>query len=168
MARHLSKNRKKFDFIAQHKYEKKDSDKKKKNQTYSKFVLCLEKGEPEFILPQLQQSNHNYVTLLLKAKAPKEGSAELLLWLECFVNAIIQLEIAGIYHEDLNFRNTIKIVVKNSNDRDEKEKLKQYLYKLIDFNYAFKVCYTVAEEESKCPYLDELKSNTEKIIELWL
>ena len=47
------------------------------------------------------------------------------------MNGVLELQKHGIFHADLEFRNTIQV-------KDESGR-REYVYKIIDFDYAFKV-----------------------------
>lgn len=55
----------------------------------------------------------------------------MLKWIICLVDGILELQEFGLFHADLAFRNTISVPSSN-NPSDS-------VYKLIDFDYAFKV-----------------------------
>jgi hypothetical protein len=85
--------------------------------------LVLEIGSDDFLLP-VNSRPSDYA-----AKLRKQGSAAVLDWISCFVKGIIELQQLGLFHPDLTFRNTIKAKTIRSGD----------VFKIIDFDYAFKV-----------------------------
>ena len=60
----------------------------------------------------------------------------------------------GIFHADLEFRNTIQL--------EEGNELRKFTYKIIDFDYAFKV---VEREGEKHP---SLFRHTREILTFWI
>ncbi len=66
--------------------------------------MKIEKGLPEFIIDPARQSNYNYACLILN-----NGRREVLNWMICLVEGILELQSCEIFHADLNFRNTIKV-----------------------------------------------------------
>jgi hypothetical protein len=77
------------------------------------------------------------------------GPANVFGWIRDIALAIEELESLGIYHADLAFRNTIKVTQRNQN-----------VFKLIDFDKAFKVYPT----ESK----DKAFESTKNLLNFWL
>ena len=73
-------------------------------------------------------------------------------WISCLVNGILELQRLGIFHADLEFRNTIQL-----------EEGGRKVYKIIDFDWAFKVKRGEEEEEHL-----SLFEHTKKIIRFWL
>ena len=76
----------------------------------------------------------------------------MLKWISCLMNGIIELQRLGIVHADLEFRNTIQL-----------EEGGRTIYKIIDFDWAFKV-RKLKEEEKHL----SLFEHTKKIIRFWL
>jgi hypothetical protein len=77
------------------------------------------------------------------------GPANVFGWIRDIAKAIEELESLGIYHADLRFRNTIKVT-----QRD------QDIFKVIDFDKAFKVFSTEAG--------DKVFEFTKKMLKFWL
>jgi hypothetical protein len=74
-------------------------------------------------------------------------------WICCVVVGILELQQLGIFHPDLAFRNTIKV----DTIRDG------WVFKIIDFDYAFKVAECKYE-----PRKGALLATTRAIITFWL
>ena len=72
-------------------------------------------------------------------------------WTSCLVNGILELQRLGIFHADLEFRNTIQL-----------EEGGRKVYKIIDFDWAFKVRGGKEEKHQS------LFEHTKKIIRFWL
>lgn len=93
--------------------------------------MKVEEGLASFI-PDHSQNPSDIFYLLLQ-----QGPAQVLNWIRCFVKGILELQHAGIFHADLCLRNTIQ--------REEKGRT---VYKIIDFDYAFKVSRHSAKLET--------------------
>jgi RIO-like serine/threonine protein kinase len=78
------------------------------------------------------------------------GPAHVFGWIRDIALGVEELESLGIYHADLKFRNTIRIVV------DENE----CLFKVIDFDKVFKVISTEAK--------DKAFESTNNLLDYWL
>jgi hypothetical protein len=74
-------------------------------------------------------------------------------WISSVVVAILELQQLGIFHPDLTFRNTIKT----------KANGEEQIFKVIDFDYAFKVAACEYE-----PRKGALLAATRAIIMFWL
>ena len=79
------------------------------------------------------------------------GKNQLLRWISCLIKGIIELQRLGIFHADLEFRNTIQL-----------EEGEETIYKIIDFDWAFKV-----RGGKDLNHLSLFKY-TQKIIRFWL
>jgi RIO-like serine/threonine protein kinase len=78
------------------------------------------------------------------------GPAHVFGWIRNIALGVEELESLGIYHADLNFRNTIRIVV----DANECS------FKIIDFDKAFKVFQTEAKGKAF--------ESTKNLLDHWL
>jgi hypothetical protein len=78
------------------------------------------------------------------------GPAHIFGWMKDIALGVEELENLGIYHADLWFRNTIRIVV------DENK----FSFKVIDFDKAYKVFPTEAK--------DKAFESTKNLIDHWL
>ena len=86
-------------------------------------MIFLEKGEEAFVLKSNDASD--YIQILRK-----DGKEEMALWLICLLGGIMELQRVGIFHADLQFRNTIRVTAIGGR-----------VYKIIDMDWAFKVNY---------------------------
>ena len=82
----------------------------------------------------------------------REGKRSLFKWLSCLVKGVLELQEIGIFHADLEFRNTIKLERGNG----------ELTYKIIDFDWAFKIG---ENPEEKYP---SLLNHTKAILRFWL
>jgi hypothetical protein len=94
-----------------------------------------EKGE------SLEERILNWIRML--------GPANVFGWIRDIALAVEELESLGIYHADLAFRNTIKVAQRSLD-----------VFKVIDFDKAFKVFPTEAE--------DRVFEFTRQLLDFWL
>ena len=144
MVRHLSYHKDSLRFIAKYYFNAKFVDKDKIN--FKSFTLILEEGMEDYAI--IDKRVYSYIEYFKYA-----GKRELFTWLSCLIGGILELQKLGIFHGDLEFRNTIKL-----------EKGYEYFtYKIIDFdNFTFKVKGNQEEKHQS------LFNHTKTIIEFWL
>jgi hypothetical protein len=144
--RYLSQLRKKTTRIAFHYLDVGQLQKHAESGRLSSFGFKMEKGLPEFILGRYASSS-GYVRLLWRG-----GKREVFSWISSVVVGILELQRLGLFHSDLTFRNTIKT---QANGEEQ-------VFKVIDFDYAFKVATSEYE-----PQKEALLATTRAIILFW-
>ena len=75
----------------------------------------------------------------------------ILQWLVCLIQGILELQNSGIFHADLQFRNTIQV----------KDEHNSEVFKIIDFDYAFKV-------NNKGDPKENSLQKTKDLVKFWL
>jgi hypothetical protein len=119
------------------------------------FKFMMEKGMSEFEL-KYSPSSIIYAKLLLKG-----GKKAVLGWVSSVVVGILELQDLGLFHSDIDFRNTIR--VPGHGEGETKSYGEEWVFKIIDFDYAFKV--------AKCqggPRERALLDATKAVIVFWL
>jgi hypothetical protein len=84
------------------------------------------KGKPFDLTHKIARINRDSESAMVK-----QILQEVLLAIECLVGGIIELQMLGIFHEDLRVWNIMKMRRKGSKG--------PLVYQLIDFDWAFKV-----------------------------
>ena len=145
MVRYLSYHRDHINFVANY-YFKENLVCRDTKYNFKSFTLILEEGLEDFVLGD---SCDGYINYFRKA-----GKRQMFVWISCLIKGILQLQELGIFHADLEFRNTIQLKCGDGKG--------QFIYKIIDFDYAFKV------REGKQERHLSLLSHTKKLLQFWL
>jgi hypothetical protein len=108
------------------------------NGKIKQFDFWTEKGEP-----------------VAASELRKGGAQEVFRWICHMAEGILELQQLGLFHPDLTFLNVIET---------GKEK-KDWAYKIIDFDYAFKVDQSSGSDRKEEP---KLLAATKAIVMFWL
>ena len=146
--KYLSKCKRELSFIADHYFDSRYLRQQSSAVNLTCFQFDIERGLVSFSNPN-EHSDQYYIQLLWEWGLP-----EVVNWIHCFAEGILELQQLGIFHQDLCVRNTIQI-------SDKMDKGHRYTYKIIDFDLAFKIA---AKEGEK--YQDNLQ--VESIVREWL
>ena len=145
MVRYLSYHRDSLWFVAEY-YFQKQLVVKDTNHNCQSFTLILEEGMEDYANLN-KSSEKQYIKYFIS-----KGKKELFTWLSCLIKGVLELQGMGIFHADLELRNTIKLEKRSG----------EITYKIIDFDRTFKIRGIPSERHTS------LLEHTKAIIKFWI